>query len=289
MNLLKFKSIYFIISLSLIIPGIFSLKKFGLKSAIDFTGGTVWEISLSNNSVDQAALLNVLSDEESQISIQKSDDSYIIRAKPISEAKHQEMLHQIENSLGEVTEIKFESVGPTLGKDLLKKTINAVLIDTVLILLFVAWRFHNLKFGFAAVVAMLHDTLILLGLFSLLGHFYAVEVDTLFVTAVLTTLSFSVHDTIVVFDRIRETLRHKPKASFEAIVNKSIVETLSRSVNNSMTIIFMLLSLFMLGGETIRNFTLALLIGTVAGTYSSTFTAAPLLTVLESFSRKKSS
>ena len=134
---------------------------------------------------------------------------------------------------------------------------------------------------------MFHDTFIVLGVFSLLGHFANIEVDTLFVTALLTTLSFSVHDTIVVYDRIRESLKRHPKAAFEDIVNLSVAETLGRSVNNSLTIIFMLVALFLLGGVTTRWFVLALLIGTISGTYSSTFTAAPLLVVWENWLQRR--
>ena len=151
-----------------------------------------------------------------------------------------------------------------------------------------AYRFKSVKFGVCAVLAMLHDTLVLLGSFSLLGHFLGVEVDTLFVTAVLTILSFSVHDTIVVYDRIRESLKLHRQADFTHTVNSAVTTTLTRSVNNSMTIIFMLLSLFLLGGPTIHWFILALLIGTISGTYSSTFTAAPLLVVWENLQKKKS-
>jgi preprotein translocase subunit SecF len=134
---------------------------------------------------------------------------------------------------------------------------------------------------------MFHDTLVMLGVFSLLGHFQGLEIDTLFVTAMLTILSFSVHDTVVVYDRIRESQRRYPQMSFEDLVNKAVTETLSRSINNSMTIIFMLIALWLLGGSTIKWFAFALLIGTVSGTYSSTFTAAPLLVVWYSFKNRR--
>jgi preprotein translocase subunit SecF len=154
-------------------------------------------------------------------------------------------------------------------------------------LAYVAWQFKEKKFGVCAILAMFHDTLILLGSFSLLGHFLKVEVDTLFVTAVLTILSFSVHDTVVVYDRIRESMKVHPDVPFDKLVNKAITETLARSLNNSLTIIFMLVALLLLGGTTIRWFVAALLIGTVAGTYSSTFTAAPLLVVWDKIVGKR--
>ena len=148
-------------------------------------------------------------------------------------------------------------------------------------MIYVWVQFNELKYGVSAILAMFHDSLVLLGVFSLLGHFYHVEVDMLFVTALLTTLSFSVHDTIVVYDRIRELRGRYSKYSLTSLINTAITETLSRSINNSVTIIIMLAALAMLGGDTIRWFSAALLIGAVTGTYSSTFTAAPLLLLWE--------
>lgn len=154
------------------------------------------------------------------------------------------------------------------------------------ILSYVAYRFKHFAYGAVAIVAMLHDSLVLLGVFSLLGHFFDIKVDTLFVTAVLTTLSFSVHDTIVVFGRIREIL-HKTNLDFESAVNQAVGETIVRSLNNSLTIIFMLIALLVLGGESLRLFVFALLIGTISGTYSSTFNAAPLLVFWSNLSKNR--
>lgn len=275
LNFMRYKYLYFAISLAVIIPGIFSLITSRLKLSIDFTGGTLWEINTSTSPAIEG-------------NIQKTGDNYTIRTKPLSEAEHQQLATKLASMSAQFQEIRFETVGPTLGQELLKKTLTAVGIVSVLILIFVAWRFKHFSFGLAAVLAMFHDTLVLLGSFSLLGHFYGIEVDTLFVTATLTILSFSVHDTIVVFDRIRETKKLHSQAEFETIVNKSVAETMGRSLNNSLTIIFMLLALFLLGGDTIKNFALALLIGTISGTYSSTFTAAPLLIVWENLKKRRS-
>ncbi len=275
-NIMKHKLLFLIISLSILVPGSISLIRSGLKPSIDFTGGTLWEIKLGDATADD--INKIFDNSELTVSIQKSQDSYILRSKPISEKDHQQYKQELMG-IGELTEIRFESVGPTLGRELMRKTIIAIITASALILLYVAWTFKNFKFGLAAILAMFHDSLILLGIFSILGWLKGIEVDTLFVTALLTTLSFSVHDTIVVFDRIRESLRQFPRASFEEIANKSVAETLARSINNSMTIIFMLLALFLLGGETIKHFVLALLIGTISGTYSSTFTAVPLLLI----------
>lgn len=272
LNFMKYKLIYFIVSLIIIIPGAISLVKYGLRLSIDFTGGTLWEVSSSTPPVN----------------FQPTGSTYTLRTKTLTETEHQALATKLASVSGEFKDIRFETVGPTLGQELLKKTLTAVGIVSVLILLFIAYRFKHFSFGLAAILAMFHDTLVLLGSFSLLGHFYGVEIDTLFVTATLTILSFSVHDTIVVFDRIRETKKLHPKAEFEAITDKSVAETMGRSLNNSLTIIFMLLALFLLGGDTIKNFALALLIGTISGTYSSTFTAAPLLVVWENLKKRHS-
>jgi len=193
---------------------------------------------------------------------------------------------QVANEL--VEEVRYETVGPVLGRELLVKTLVAVALSAGGIMLYVAYRFKEMRYGVCAVLAMFHDMLVLIGTFSLLGYFLHVEVDVLFVTAVLTILSFSVHDTIVVYDRIRELRRKERGLTYVEMIDTAVTETLSRSLNNSLTIIFMLLALWLLGGETIRWFVFALLIGTITGTYSSTFTAAPLLVIWDSLhSRRK--
>lgn len=291
LNFMKYKYFYFLISAIFLLPSIFSLIFWGLKPAIDFTGGSILEIKfqIPNFKFQKEKAFEVVRTQNVELaSIQESgENTYILRMKEINKNKKEEILKKLKEEFGEIDEIRFETVGPTIGKELIKKTIIAILIATGFILIYVAHRFKDKKYGICAILAMFHDTLILLGTFSLLGHFFEVEVDTLFVTAVLTILSFSVHDTVVVYDRIRESIKIHPRARFEDLVNKAVAETLTRSVNNSMTIIFMLLCLYLLGGETIKWFTFALLIGTIAGTYSSTFTAAPLLVIWEELKNKK--
>jgi preprotein translocase subunit SecF len=290
-NFLKFTPLYFALSALVIIPGLISLVLFGLKPAVDFTGGTLIELSAVNKDktpVSESVIREVLANQHIDVSsIQTTNNSFLVRTKPISQDQNQQFQDSLQKKVeGVVTEQSFETVGPTLGAELLKKTIYAISLASLIILGYIAYRFREIKFGLAAVLAMFHDTIVVLGVFSLLGHFYNVEVDTLFVTALLTVISFSVHDTIVVYDRIRETLKRHSKANFYAIVNESITETLSRSINNSMTIIFMLLALFLLGGSTTKWFIFALLIGTITGTYSSTFTACPLLSLGHSLETK---
>ncbi len=275
---MKYRYLYYVISLLFLIPGIISMLVFGFKPSIDFTGGTNWEIRFLDKNPTETQIYQALNKTLDITAIIRTDrNSFIIKTPPITSQQIQIAKQALTQKIGPVKELRQETVGPILGKELLKKTIIAVILASTLILLYITFRFKDSLFGISAILAMIHDSLILLGAFSLLGHFYNVEVDTLFVTAVLTILSFSVHDTIVVYDRIREARRLYPKLSFKTLINKAVTETWVRSLNNSLTIIFMLLALILLGGTTVKWFMVALLIGTISGTYSSTFTAAPLL------------
>ncbi len=301
-NVLKYKKIYFIISLLVIVPGIISLIFNGLNLAIDFTGGSLIEIAVPKNldqessisakktheqeAIDQSIDLskynkeyiqNVLEDEYEIESVQQTNNnSLIIRGEEINNDQKNKIINQL-NEQDSFIDLRFETIGPTLGRELLYKTLIGIALVTLFIIVYVWKQFKDFKFGICAVLAMFHDSIILLGSFSILGYLYNVEIDVLFVTALLTTLSFSIHDTIVVYDRIRELRDKNKRKDFYEIANMAVVETLSRSINNSVTIILMLLSLVLLGGSTIYWFSVALLIGAVVGTYSSTFTAVPLL------------
>ena len=291
LNFMKYKLAYFLLSLAFLLPGAYFLIRYQLKPALDFTGGTLLEYQLPADS-DQPTSLPDFTQTVSSIiqpdSIQPTGpDSFLIRSQSLDQQAKLQLQSALADQYGSITEKRYETIGPTLGRELIKKTLAGVLLAASFILFYVAYRFKDKKYGICAILAMLHDTFILLGIFSWLGFKYGVEVDALFVTAVLTILSFSVHDTVVVYDRIRETLKHQPKLRFVDVVNQSVTETLTRSINNSLTIIFMLLALYLLGGETIKWFVLALLIGTIAGTYSSTFTAAPLLVLWEEIKTKR--
>lgn len=286
MNFMKFKWLYFAISALVLIPGIVSLIIYGLRPAIDFAGGTLLELKFEKEikMSEYDEIKKLIEEKDFELSsIQSSgEDAILLRLKPITKDEAATIKSLLAEKFEEMPEeVRFETVGPTLGKELLAKTLIAVVLAAGFILAYVAWRFKNAKFGICAILAMFHDSFILLGSFSLMGHFFGVEVDTLFVTAVLTILSLSVHDTVVVYDRIRESQRLLPDIPFEQLANKTLTETLPRNINNSLTIIFMLLALLLLGGATIKWFVTALLIGTVAGTYSSTFIAVPLLAIWE--------
>ena len=212
----------------------------------------------------------------------------IIKSVPLDEAGREKTKSDLEKSVGgPVTEIRFENVGPTIGPELVKKTFYALLISTSAILLWVAYQFKNIKFGISATLATIHDSLVLFGSFSLLGHFFGAEIDFLFVTAMLTILSFSVHDTIVVFDRIRESRKKGEMGSdMYTLANRALSQTMIRSLNNAFTIIFMLLALILMGGGTVKWFSVALLIGTVSGTYSSPFVAVSILVTWDELQKK---
>jgi preprotein translocase subunit SecF len=290
-NFMRHRKLYFLISALVLVPGIISLLLFGLKPSIDFTGGTLWEVrvEISDQASDISGILEGIFTEQGLevASVQPSGNSqFIVRTSPLSIEQHDQTLVGLEERLGEIEEIRFETLGPTLGRELLNKAFLAIGLAALAILGYVAYRFRDLMYGVTAILAMFHDTFVLLGIFSLLGHFFGVEVGTLFVTAVLTTLTFSVHDTIVVFDRVREILR-RTSLDLENAVNQAVGETLVRSINNSLTIVFMLLALLFLGGESLRWFIFALLAGTISGTYSSTFTAAPLLVAWDKLMSKR--
>lgn len=290
MQLMRYRRLYFLISGVFILPSLWSLFQFGLKPAIDFTGGSLIEISITpseGKEVSETTVREALGEREISSFQRTGEGTILLRAKPLTESEKNTLLANLRENLGDVQEKRFESVGPTIGKELLRQTATALSIAAFLILLYVAYRFQELRYGVCAILAMLHDSIILLGSFSLLGKFAGVEVDTLFVTAVLTTLSFSVHDTIVVYDRIRESRKRHPKTPYLDLVNLAVAETLGRSLNNSLTIVFMLVALLLFGGVTTRWFVFALLLGTISGTYSSTFTAAPLLVVWEKIRAKK--
>jgi preprotein translocase subunit SecF len=208
----------------------------------------------------------------------------LIETPVITTAQHDKLESDLTAQVGKFTESSYTSVGPTIGNELRQNAFWELLLVTLGIVLYIAYAFRKVtrpvtswRFGWAAIIALVHDLFVVIGIFSILGHFFHVEVDSLFVTAVLTVLGFSVHDTIVVFDRIRENLRTEAGRSLEDVVNHSINQTVVRSLNTSLTVLFVLLSLLLFGGDTIRYFVLALFIGIIAGTYSSIFIASPIL------------
>ncbi len=288
LNIVGKRYYWFLLSLIIILPGMFSLITHGLRLSIDFTGGTLWELQMSRE-VQPGEMKAVLADYGFGDSLVQTtqDNGLLIRMKELKEGSPEKakIASAIKEKFGDFKELRIESVGPTLGNEIRNRALIAVFFASIGILAYIAYAFRNTKnpflYGIAAIIAMLHDVAIVVGIFSILGWLEGVEIDSLFVTALLTVIGFSVHDTIVVFDRIRENLGRRAGRTFEQTVNYSVVQTMVRSLNTSLTVVFTLLALYLLGGETIKYFVLALLIGIVSGTYSSIFNASQLLVAWE--------
>jgi preprotein translocase subunit SecF len=286
-NFLKYRWLYFLISLIVIGSGLFSMIKWGFRYSIDFTGGSNFEFQ-TNKVIEKNQLLKVLDQNKiSIVSLKLENKNIILRTKVLDQKQESLLKKDLEAKLKiKITVLRSETIGPILGKEAIGKTLIASILAVIGILIYMSFAFKGFNFAFAAVLAMFHDLMIVVGTYSLLSHFFGAEVDTMFVTAVLTTMSFSVHDTIVIFDKIREYRNEQETLEIESASNQALTETMIRSLNNSMTIVFMLLALTIMGGSTIRFFILTLLIGTLTGTYSSPFVATPILVWLEKIKRK---
>lgn len=285
MNFMRYKVFYFVFSLLLIIPGLYYLTVSGLKLGIDFTGGALleykFERSIDIEDLKQYLTLNGI--EVGQI-ITSGDNTYIVRTKPIDQEKVNNIKRSLSEKYGNVEARREENVGPVIGNELKRKSLLAVLVASLAIVAYISFSFRKVpkptsswRFGLAAIVALLHDVLIVVGAFAIFGAIFKVEIDTLFITALLTIIGFSVHDTIVVFDRIRENLTKNIGRKFGDVANLSVIQTMGRSLNTSLTVVFVLLALLLFGGEAIKWFVVALLIGIISGTYSSIFNATAML------------
>lgn len=286
-NIVKNKKWFFLLSGIVIIPGIISLLLFGLKFSIEFTGGSKVEFRIQNSELRIGDEEVKKAFEAEKIKIHKleeiSQDTFRVQTDPIDQDKKNEVVRELGRH-GKITEKSFETVGPTIGQETQANAVRAVIVASIAITAYIAFAFRKVsnpvsswKYGVAAIIALLHDGLIVIGLFSILGKLLNIEVDSLFITALLTVMGFSVHDTIVVFDRIRENLRKNFDLKFDTVVNNSLLETLNRSLNTSLTVVIVLFALLLFGGESIRWFIVALLVGIISGTYSSIFNASQLL------------
>ncbi len=298
MNIVGRRKLWFTISILLIVPGTIALFVWGLKPGIDFTGGQEIEVA---GQITQSGLHDIVAQiGVKEITVTTSgSDRLLVRYSDKDLAPELGDAQQIRQNINVLlkqkglTETSFSSVGPSVSEDITRRALFGVALASIAILLYVAFAFRNTpppvspwSFGATAIIALLHDALFVLGIFAILGHFFGVQIDSLFVTAILTVIGFSVHDTIVVYDRIRENLRRLNRP-FEEIVNISINETLARSLNTSITVVIVLLAFYLFGGESIKYFILALLIGIISGTYSSIFNASPLLVVYNNWKIKK--
>ncbi len=280
---------FFLFSALIIIPGlIFLIVPPGLRLGVDFTGGTLWQQTFPTN-VQPAEVQRILSQNGFDSVVQSiSPTSVLIRTKELPLDSPQKA--QIDNALAAVygtlpAPDQYQTVGPIIGAEVASRATIAVGLASAGILLYLWYAFRRLhaawKYGACAIVALLHDVLVVLGISAILGRVAGLEIDAMFVTAVLTVIGFSVHDTIVVFDRIRENAIRHPGEGIETVVNHSLLQTLGRSLSTSLTVIFTLLALLLFGGVTTRTFVLTLLVGIISGTYSSIFNASQLLVIWE--------
>jgi preprotein translocase subunit SecF len=297
-KIIQKRKLWFTISGLVIVPGIIFICLGGLKLNIDFTGGTLWQLKFESNRPAATELQTKLEAADLRdVTVQPlGENGMAVRLQPIDNAKRTSVLEQLKQDYATIQEESFETIGPTIGKELLSKSITAMIMVLLGIVLYISWAFRKISrtstisgwvMGVSATIALAHDVLVLLGVFAILGYFFNVEIGALFVTALLTVLGFSVHDTIVVFDRVRENVVHDTRQDFETVVNDSVNQTLARSLNTSLTTLFVLTALYLFGGESIKWFVLAMIIGITTGTYSSIFNASPLLVVWEQYRRRK--
>ncbi|HSB89797.1 MAG TPA: protein translocase subunit SecF [Anaerolineales bacterium] len=288
-NIVQRRYWFFALSALVIVPGLVGLVLWGLPLAIDFTGGNLLEIHFDGGTPPAPAEVVAFLDEQGvqdPIVQTAGTSDLIIRSKTIDESIRLPLLDNLAARFGgPLTVLRDERVGPSIGSEVAKRAAGAVGLAILGILGYITYAFrgvtHAFRYGVAAIVAMLHDVAVVISVESLLGHFLGWEVDSLFLTALLTVIGFSVHDTIVVFDRIRENQRLHRRLPYETLVNHSIVQTLARSINTQLTVLLALLALLLFGGVTTRHFVTILLIGVFSGTYSSIFNAAPILVVWE--------
>lgn len=298
-KIIKNRKFYLPISGLLLTASIVALSLWGLNFGIDFKGGSLLEVDFGESRPSIVEINNALSEVGLTSSIiQPTEDSYIIRFKESDEKIHYEAVLSLKTLAqskenASFKELRFDSVGPSIGKELKSKSFNASLIALLMIIIYISLSFRKVslpvaswKYGVASIIALAHDVIITLGIFSFLGKFYGTEINTPFIAAILTILGYSINDTIVVFDRIRDNLP-KSKENFADTVNFSLNQTLSRSLNTSITTLLALLAIFIFGGSTIKDFSLALIIGVSLGTFSSIFIASPILVIWDNLARNR--
>jgi preprotein translocase subunit SecF len=282
-HFIKLRKIWYTISILILIPGIISLFMQGLNLGIDFTGGSLLDLKFNQPAAIEQ-VRGVLGQYGLEgASIQQSDETdYLVRTRELNEDENARLVSSLNEKLGGVTVLRSERVGPVIGKELIFKALAALGLASVLMVIYITWRFE-FRQGIAAIAALLHDALIVVGIFSI----FRLEVDSAFVAAVLTIIGYSINDTIVIFDRIRENMLNKQKGeALDDLINKSLWQTMARSINTVLTVIFVLVALLVLGGTTVQNMVLALLIGVSSGAYSSICNASPIWYDLKMMERK---
>ena len=298
MSIIPNRKIWFTFSGTLIVLAILALALWGLKPGIDFTGGSLLELRFPKtvavpNAEQFVAIFADLKIESPAVQPSGTQE-VVLRFPPATEAQHQDILRRLKDKYSdELAEVRFDSIGPTIGQELFRKAIVAVVLVTAMILFYIAWSFRKVSrpvaswvYGGIVVLTFLHDVIIPLGLFAILGHFKDWEIGSPFIAAVLTILGYSISDTIVVLDRVRENIK-KLRGTFEEVVEASVHQTITRSINTSFTTMLALIAIFIFGGPTLQVFSLALLVGIAVGAYSSIFIAAPLLVVWQKWRSRR--
>ena len=297
-NIMKKRKIWFVISSVLVASSIVSFVLWGLNFGIDFTGGSLMQLSFSKEIPKTESIANLLNTSSviDNVSAQSfGENNIILRFSNIDEETHQKIITLLKENYNEnFTEEKFNSIGPNIGDELKRKTVLAVILAIIAIILYIAWAFRQVSkpvsswvYGLIANVALLHNIIITIGAFSMMGELYNMQVNAPFIAAILTVLGYSVNDTIVIFDRIRENLKKHYAGNLEDTINASINQSITRSVNISFNVILALFAILIFGGSTIRDFALALIIGLAVGTYSSIFLASPLLIEVDNWMKKR--
>jgi preprotein translocase subunit SecF len=298
MKIVKYRKVWFLFSAIIVALSLFFIFNFGLRLSADYTEGTLFELRFSNESVTKDSLSDFLESQAlfeleggSELGavnvLETLSDSFVMRMKRLNDVDSTAFLVLLAEELGDFDKIQERAVSPTVAAKFKKQSINAIIFVSIMIVAYIAFAFRRVsrgvtswKLGLAAIVALLHDVIITVGIFALLGFVADVEIDLLFITALLTIMGFSVHDTIVVFDRVRENLIHKKREqSFDDVTDLALNQTMARSINTSVSTLIVLLALLFLGSSDIYWFVFALVIGVIAGTYSSIFLASPLLVV----------
>lgn len=296
MFIIKHRNIFLSISAALVVASIIFIASFGLNLGIDFKGGSLIEVEYSNVRPENNILQSKLADADfSNVLLQPTGEKgLIIKTLEITNDQKNDLVEVLSSDGNTLTEKSFTSIGPSVGKELRKKSIISIILVSLGIIFFIAYAFRKVakpisswKYGFMAIISLLHDIIIPTGVFAILGHYFGAEVDTLFVVALLTILGLSVSDTIVVFDRIRENIRLEQNKPFKDIVGHSLSQVFARSINTSLTVILALLALVFFGPESTRYFAIILTVGMFFGTYSSIFLASPLLVKMEEWQKKK--
>lgn len=296
MFVVKYRKIFYTITAIITAFSIFSVGYWGLNFGIDFKGGAIAEVEYQNRPEKESVESSIKALNLGEFSVRPTgDNSYIIKTRELSNAERQNVISAVVGTSSGATLKQFDSIGPVLGQELAQKSATSIIFVIIAIVLFITFAFRKVsepvssfKYGLIAIVALIHDVIVPTGIYAFLGRNAGFEVDALFVTAILVILGFSVHDTIVVFDRTRENLKHAPaKKPFYEIVGESITQTFARSINTSLTTGLALVALLVFGPEATHNFALVMLIGIIAGTYSSIFLGSPLLVTVERMGKGK--